>query len=74
MARGLSGGNPAATLFDENGNPVIVVADGVRAVAMRDAEALDALKGIYRELRKIRFLLELGQDTEVGDIDFEDGR
>ena len=74
MGRVVGGANPAVTLFDEDGNPVIVITDGMRAIAVRDEEALDELKTIGRELRKIRLLLEMGQDTQVGDdIDFEDG-
>jgi hypothetical protein len=113
MTRALGGGNPAATLYDEDGNPVTVIQNedgewriavdaqisggpdgppellgkmvitdevrdarvlenGVRALAIRDEEVVDQLKKIGKELRKIRLLLELGQDTEVGDIDIEE--
>jgi hypothetical protein len=57
-----------------DGNEVVVSADGVHALAVRDEESLDALKVISKELRKIRFLLEAGMNIDLTDVDLDEDR
>jgi len=59
----MSDESPAAILYDAQGNPVLVSSDGVYALSIRDEETLQAMQGIASELRKIRFLLEMGMGS-----------
>jgi len=53
----------------------VSLSGGEVSVTSSDEEVVDMLGLVYRELRKLRFLMEMSQDTEVGDdFDFEDER
>ena len=71
-SRAHTGANPAITLFDKDGNEVGVSRDGGLSLSVRDEEQLATLQGIHSELRKIRFILEKGQDISVEDLDLDE--
>jgi hypothetical protein len=71
-SRAHTGANPAITLFDKDGNEIGVSLDGGLSLAVRDEEQLNVLRAIHAELRKIRFVLERGQDISVSDLDLDE--
>lgn len=59
------GESPAAILFDDDGNPILVDTDGSQQLAVRDEEVLGTLKLILAELKKLNFLVACATDIEA---------
>jgi hypothetical protein len=63
--------SPAAILYDEDGNPVLVSTDGVRALSMRDEETLGLLKQILDQLETLNKIMAYAVDLDTDTFDLE---